>query len=445
MTRSPRRAIRVVALWVVASVALSVPIAATLAYLRVSPADIPAALESFLDRRTVGEKLIASAQTALADRPNDPKAMAGLASAYLVRARESADPSYYTKASELIDRATALEPNDADIAITAGSLALSRHQFATALQWGKLAARLAPARPAAYGVVTDAFVELGRYDEAVAAAQRMVDLRPDLASLSRVSYLRELHGDIDGAIDAMSRAVAAGGPRSEATAWSEVQLGHLFFAKNDLEAADQAYESSGHRIDGYVYGLAGRARVRAARGDLRGSADLYAEAARRLPVPDVVIALGDVYSRMGDAASAQQQYSLLAAMEKLLAANGVRVDVDMALFDLDRNVAAGDALVAARTEYAARPSTPVTMVLAWAEHRNGESAAAYTHMTEALRLGWRDPLALYRAGVIAEAAGDIPGAVRLLGESERLNPAFSVLYADDLASRLAQLQAAAKR
>ena len=85
------------------------------------------------------------------------------------------------------------------------------------------------------------------------------------------------------------------------------------------------------------------------------------------------------------------------------------------------------------------------MILAWAEYRNGASAAAYTHATEALRLGWRDPLALYRAGVIAEAAGDIPGAVRLLGESERLSPAFSVLYADDLASRLAHLQAAAKR
>jgi len=440
----PGRGVRTLVLSALAAVLLSIPIAATLAYFRVSPQDLPAALEALLDRRTDGEKFVATAQTRLTNNPNDPKAMAGLAAAYLVRVRETADPSYYQKAGELVDRATAISSKDAEITVTAGSLALSRHDFATALRWAQLSVQLAPDRPAAYGILTDALVELGRYDEAVAAAQRMVDLRPDLASLSRVSYLRELHGDLDGAIDAMRRAVAAGAPRSEGTAWSEVQLGHLLFAKNDLDDADHVYESSLQRVDNYVYGLAGRARVRAARGDLAGAASLYADAAARLPVPDVVIALGDVYARMGDQTRAQQQYALVVAMERLLAANGVRVDVDLALFDLDRGIDAPNALAVARTEYVSRPSTPVAMILAWAEYKNGDTAAAYKHMSEAVRLGWRDPLTLYRGGIISEAAGDGPRAIAFLKESSRLNPAFSVLYADDLASRLARLQAAAR-
>src|SRR5205823_14807947 len=114
--------------------------------------------------------------------------------------------------------------------------------------------------------------------------------------------------DLDGAIDAMRQAVEAGVPNSEATAWSEVHLGHLYFAEGDLEHAQRAYEGSTRRIDGYVYGLAGLARVQAAQGDLRGAAELYERAATTMPLPEFVIALGDVYARMGQTNLAARQY-----------------------------------------------------------------------------------------------------------------------------------------
>lgn len=439
---TPTRRRRRVATWTAAFVGLVALSSAVLLATRAEPVDIPAALERLLDQRSDGEKAIAVAQARLTDAPDDPKALAGLATAYLIRVRETADPSYYAKADGLIARAIALAPNDADIVITAGSLALSRHEFASALRFGEQATRLAPFRPAAYGVLTDAQVELGRYDEAVVSAQRMVDLHPELASLSRVSYLRELHGDIPGALDSMRRALEASAQRGEASAFVEAQIGNLLFATNDLDGADRAYESSTHRLEGYVYGLAGRARVRAARGDLSGAAALYEDAARRLPVPDVVIALGDVYARLGDRARAEQQYALVTAMEQLLAANGVRVDADLALFDLDRGIGNANALAAVRAEYAVRASTPVEIILAWAEYKNGDIAAAQRHAIDALRLGSRDPLVLYRAGVIADSAGDSGRAMALLRESSRMNPQFSVLYASDLAARLERLQAA---
>jgi tetratricopeptide (TPR) repeat protein len=384
-----------------------VAISSLLAFTRTDLVELPAALERALDPRSDGEKAVAVAETRLANKPDGAKEMAALASALLARVRETYDPTLYARAAQLLDRATALAPMDADVAIAAGNLALSRHDFASALRWGELAQASAPARPAVYGVLTDALVELGRYDEAVTAAQRMVDLRPDLPSYSRVSYLRELHGDIDGAIDAMRRAVQAGAPHAEGTAWSLVQLGNLYLAKDDLARAERAYGDALSSADGYVFAIAGQARVRAAQGDLAGALQLNETAAQRLPVPDFVIALADLHTRLGDTKRASQDAELVSAMERLLKANGVRTDIDLALFDADHDRNLADALAAARVEYAIRPSITVAMTLAWTEYKNGDRPAAAAHAREALRLGWRDPAALRRAMEIANAAGDV--------------------------------------
>jgi len=404
---------RRLALWLGAFVACTATVGAGLAATRTDVVDVPAAIEHLLDQRTDGEKAIAFAQGKLADAPHDPSLMAALASAYLLRVRETYDPTLYAKASALLDRADALAPRDADVAIASGSLALSRHEFAAALRWGLVAQAAAPDRPATYGVLTDAYVELGRYDDAVDAAQRMVDLRPDIASYSRVSYLRELHGDLDGAVDAMRRAVDAGAPRTEGTAWCEVQLGNLYLAKGDLGSAERAYENALQRVDGYVFALAGQAKVLAARGDLAGAAALDEQASQRLPVPDFVIALADLHARLGETARATQDAELVSAMEQLFKANGVRTDVDLALFDADHDLRLPDALAAARAEYAIRPSVTVAMTLAWTEYKTGDLRGASAHAAEALRLGWRDPTAIGRAATIATAAGDVALARRV--------------------------------
>ena len=182
-----------------------------------------------------------------------------------------------------------------------------------------------------------------------------------------------------------------------------------------LAGAEQAYENALHRVDGYVFAIAGRARVRAARGDLAGAAALHETVLQRLPVPDFVIALADLHTRLGDATRAAQDGRLVFAMQELLKANGVRTDVDLALFDADHDLRLADALAAARAEYAIRPSVTVAMTLGWTEYKNGDLAAAARHAREALRLGWRDPAALRRAEQIARAAGDA-GLARRVAE-----------------------------
>src|SRR6185503_19572241 len=108
-----------------------------------------------------------------------------------------------------------LQPDDFAAMTQMGALALARHQFREAIDWGEKARASSPGTALIYGVIGDAQIELGQYDSALATFQTMVDLRPDLSSYSRASYMRELHGDVDGAIEAMQRAVQAGGPNTE--------------------------------------------------------------------------------------------------------------------------------------------------------------------------------------------------------------------------------------
>ncbi len=425
----------------VVAIALALAIGSAVTGLRAAK-PIPAGVQHAVDSRPAGERAVAAAQQVLAAKPDDPSAMANLATAYLLRVRETGDPSYYPRAETLLNQAQALRPDDSDVQLGLGSLAASRHEFGQALTFGERAVAAAPSRPANYGVIIDALTELGRYDEAVQTAQQMMDLRPDQASYSRVSYLRELHGDLDGAIDAMRVAVQAGAPDAEPTAWCEAHIGNLLFAKGDLDGAEREYQLSLLHFNNQVHGMAGLARVRAARSDLAGAAEQAERAVKTMPLPEFAALLGDIYAQMGDLARAQQQYELVGAMQRLFAVNGVRTDLDIAAFNADHGIHLDDAVAAARAEYTIRPSVTVADVLSWAEYRAGNVADAVHHSREAMRLGSRDPLMLYHAGVIALAIDDADRGAVLLRGAYALSPKFSVRWADDLAQRVQALDTA---
>ena len=225
-------------------------------------------------------------QAALKTTPGSAADYAKLGWLLTQRVRENADPQLYARAGEAFDAALKLEPQQLDALLGQGSLALSRHQFADALRWGEQARIVNPYRAQVYGVIGDAQNELGKYPEAAATIQKMVDTRPDLASYSRVSYVRELHGDTSGAIDAMMRAVTAGSPGAEGTLWSQVQLGHLYFNSGDLARAEAAYNAALASQPGYVHALAGIARVRAAQGRTAEAIEEYAHVVALLPLPE---------------------------------------------------------------------------------------------------------------------------------------------------------------
>jgi tetratricopeptide (TPR) repeat protein len=414
----------------------------------------PSAIETLVaapDRRqTALDARIESLQETLRgddERAQGPAAKM-LGQAYLQKARETGDPSYYPKAETLLRQALAGDGDDVDVEamVGLGTLALARHEFAAALDWGEQARALAPYHAATYGVIADAQVELGRYDEAIETVQAMVDLRPDLSSYSRVSYLRELMGDREGALAAMEQAVTAGSGYVENVAWAHVQLGNLYFDGGDLRGATSEYTTALAGLPGYAPGLAGQARVAAAAGDLDHAAELYAEAVRAIPLPEFVAAYGDVLSAAGRHDEAAAQYALVAAIQQLYAANGVNTDLELALYTADhgRREDLPRAVEQARAQVDARPSVVAWDVLAWTLYRSGDLDGAAAASEEALRLGTRNALMQFHAGMIAAARGETAAAITFLESALELNPHFSVRYAPEARATLERLRATPK-
>ncbi len=382
---------------------------------------------------------VANTTGELSDGLDDARDHALVGLAELQQARETADPSHYARADEALSRALEIDPDNIEALIGQGTLALARHEFAGALEIGERALTLNDSIARVYGLIADAQVELGRYDEALATVQHMVDLRPDLGSLSRVSYLRELHGDLSGAIEAMELALEAGGPTTENTEYVRVQLGNLFLAVGDVEAAEGAFTTSLARLPGFVPATAGLARVRADQGRLSEAIDLYRDATERIPLPELVVALGEMYEAAGRADDARDQYALAEAMQSLFEANGVQTDLELAAFFADH----GDperAAALARDAYARTPSVRAADILGWALFKAGEVEEAARHADEALRLGWQDARVLFHAGIIAEAAGHPDIARDRLAAALDLNPRFSPLYAPMAVEAIARLE-----
>ena len=351
-----------------------------------------------------------------------------LAGAYLQKVREVGDPSYYPKVEALLRAALQHDSEDLEASTLMGALSLARHQFTDALAWGQKAHALGPYSSRPLGIISDAQAQLGQYDEAVASLQQMINLRPDLSSYSRVSYLRELYGDVPGAIDAMRQAINAGGPLPENLAYTEVLLGNLYLNRGRLSDAEAQYQRALRDFPGYVQGLAGIASIRAAQKKYSEAIKLYRRAVDIYPIPQYVIALGDVYSVSGDQKKAAETYDLAAAEQALFQANGVDLDQELALFSADHQRHLGDALAAARRAIRDRPNIVSADSLAWTLYETGDYAVALAASTLAHRLGTLDALAYFHTGMIELKLGQKAAARSDLRNAFAINPYFSILY-----------------
>src|SRR5581483_4145134 len=298
-----------------------------------------------------------------------------------------------------------------------------------ALALGERARTLTPYSARPYGVVGDALVELGRYREAFAAFDTMNRLRPSLSSYARVSYGRELIGRTAAAIRAMKLAVDAATGAAEPAAWTHVQLGKLYFGHGRIADAEREYRLALQVFPGYAYGLDALAQVLAARGAYAEAIAAERRAVEAIPLPQYVGALGDLYRITGRPAAARRQYALIGAIERLLRANGVRTDLEIALFQVDHGIALNHALARARAGRAERPSIDGDDVLAWALARDGRCAEALPYSRRALRLGTQDALKFFHRGYIERCLGHSTRSREWLGKALALNPHFSLLWA----------------
>ncbi len=315
-----------------------------------APADAGGAPSSLTRQPTSfdTEGQVEQLQAAVRADPSDAGSYALLGGAYYQRARETGDPSYYTRADGSFAAALSRDPANV-IAITGqATLALARHDFRSGLKLAQRAKTLAPQLASPYAPLADAQVELGRYEAAAHTLNRMVRLKANLTAYARISYFRELHGDLPGARQAMRLAVSAGAGAPESEAYVQGLLGKLLADEGRYAAAGQAYRQAYAINPGYPAALAGIAGVEAARGDFAAAIRHYRRLVERLPLPEYAIALGEAEEAAGRTAAAKRDYALVGAEAKLLRANGVNTDVDLALFEANHgSVTRGDGVRAA--------------------------------------------------------------------------------------------------
>ncbi len=371
--------------------------------------------------------------------PDDVNAYADLGLGLLQQVRETGDMSLYARAGEAFSEALQRDPLQVDALMGQGILALALHDFRGAVTWAEQARALNPFRAGILGIMVDGYVEQGRYEEAVATLQEMVDLRPDLQSYSRISYMRELYGDVDGAIEAMHTAATSAATNTEDWRWTMTHLGHLYFNQGDLTQATAIYQEVLAARADYPYALEGMARVEAANGNITAAIAQYQALAERLPLPQFVIALGELYEATGDMTAAQEQYGLVDIMQQLNSAAGMNVDLEMALFNANHGTDHAAIVEQARTAYADRPTIYGADALAWALYKNGEYDEAWQLSQEALRLETKDATLHFHAGMIAAKRGDAAAARSHLTQAMAINPYFSPLDAPAAQRTLAGL------
>jgi tetratricopeptide (TPR) repeat protein len=391
-----------------------------------SRADLTAVAGSGLPPGATTDQQIEVLQAQLRSAP-DADTYANLGLTYLQKVRESGDPSFYTKADGVLREALKTDPQNFTATSGLGQLALSRHDFRAGLVLGERARRIDPGVARNYGVIADAEVELGRYTAAGRTLQKWVDLKAELSSYARVSYFRELHGDLPGALAAMGLAVTAGGQSPENLGYVQTLVGQLQLESGNYAAAERAYRTALVGDPGYPAALAGLARVEAGRGEYDAAIARYQRAVQKIPLPEYVIGLGETQQAAGRMAAAQASYALVGVEVKLLRANGVNTDVDLALFEANHGSAA-KAVALGRRAWAEAPSVRSADAYSWALSRAGRDAAALRFSAEATKLGSRDPSFLYHAGMIAKRAGRTEQARGYLSRLLSQSPRFSPLY-----------------
>lgn len=379
------------------------------------------------------------AQQLIKTAPDAATGYVRLAAAYIRQARRSGDFSLNSKAEAAVNKALEINSQDLDALKLQTSLKLTLHRFA---EGRTLAAELSQKYPRDaffYGALTDANIELGNYAEAAAAAQKMVDLRPDMSSFARVSQVRSLYGDSVGATEAIKLAAQTADPKdAEAQAWCLTQLGTENYKAGNYAAAAQAFDAALQILPDYHLALAGKGRTFAANNDYPAAAKYLQQSQEKVPLAETIITLGDVYQRLNEPEKAAQQYQLAEVIEQKL---GDAADLRrLALLWADHNKNIDAAVTIARREYDARKDIYTADVLAWCLYRQGNFAEARRISQQAMRLKTKDARLFYHAGMIEKALNNKKAAVDLLKKSLQINPAFDFVQSVDAKNALAEIQ-----
>ena len=364
------------------------------------------------------------------DNLQDKKSALALATLYVQEGRATGNFNYYDKAAlYYIDAILETDSKNFEALSLKALVQLSQHHFADGLVTAEKAKNINPYNAFVYGLLVDGNVEMGNYKEAVRNSDKMVSLRPDIRSYSRISYLREIHGDYAGAIEAMKMAVDAGVYGDEPTSWARIQLARLYENTGDMLNAEMHYSIALDQRPGYAFAIAGLGRIALWKKDYAKAISLFIQADGLIKDNYFKEQLVQAYLASGNEKKAVEVLkkfvgNITAAVKETEQDENAahHADAELAyvflqLKDYDK------ALMHATNEYNRRPNNiDVNALMAWTYYRKGEVAKSLPFIKAALSTNSKNPALLCQAGLIYYKTGDQEKAKTLVTEALLENP-----------------------
>jgi len=372
---------------------------------------------------TPAERSVAQAKKMIAKNPNDFEAYNALALALSRRARETSDPRFYLEGHEALQKSFGISQNNFDGRRIQVWLLLGRHEFAAALEAAQKLNEAMPDDVMTYGFLTDANIELGNYGDAEKAAQWMLDLKPgNMPALTRVAYLRELFGDIEGSVDLMTMAYQSTPPSEvEDRAWILTQMAHLKLAIGKVDEAEKLVQQALSMFPGYHYSLANLAKVRIHQKQYPEAVELLHRRYQSAPHAENLFDLARALQLAGQSKEATQAFAEFEAKALLETARADNSNHELIFYYADYARQPAKALEVAQRELVRRHDVFTLDAYAWALYVNGQYTEARKQVETTLAVGIRNAEMLRHAGEIAMKCGDRVAAERYLRQSVELN------------------------
>jgi tetratricopeptide (TPR) repeat protein len=356
---------------------------------------------------------------------------------YVQKGRQTGDITYFNLSAEALRASLKLEPALAPAHRHLAFVDYALHDFAGAVTESHTAIDIDPMDSYAYGVLGDAQLETGQYDEAARTYSHMIALKPDLYSFSRRSGLETIEGHDQAAIVDLKHAIEIGrdgGEPGEGIAWAQVMLAQDYFLIGNLNLASMQAEAALKTFPGYYRALAILGQVRAAQGRWNEAAEFYRNAMAVIPLPEYAAALSDVYAKMRLTSDSLQERKLVEFIARLNAINRQLYNRVLVDYYADHDLNHDAAVNQAEAEYKVRHDIYGEDALAWSLYRAGDSVRAMPHTEAAIRFRTTDARLYFHAGMIYAALGRRRQARDSFKRALSINPHFQPIL-DDVAAR----------
>ncbi len=400
-------------------------------------------------RTSPADGLIELYNQKIKDDPDDYLNYTRLGESYIQKGRETGGIKPYLQAEVALKKAVELYPDGYAAYIYLGQVSSYTHNFDKTIEYAKKEIELKPEKSVPYGLLGDAYMELGRYEEAEKAYQTASIISSGFYSLSRISQLRDLTGDTEGAIQTMKEALnqaASGNLPIENRAWANVMLGSLYLKKGMIEEAEGYYEKALGIFQDYYLALGQLAQLHVMTGEYEEAATLYERAIELNPRPQYYLALGEIYEVLGMSERSEKSYRKAETRYDEYSKNGIKGHSrELVLYYADNDIKLNSALELAIRDSEDTEDTYAYDTLAWAYYKTGSIDKAGDAINKALRMGTKDAVLYYHAGMIYYKLDNEGEAERYFNLVLSINPFFDKDAVENVRHSLGELERSSSR